>query len=308
MARTAPHRFVSKVRKPKDFDAFWLEVLEEAAKVPLAPKTVAEPLRSSDDIEVFQAFYNSLDNVRVAGWYCLPRKRPAKVPGILAMPGYNSDPSIPKEWARRGYAALMVAPRGKLRSRLQFDPGYPGLLTHNIVDHNTYGYRGFFVDAWKGIDYLLNRPEVDASSIGVTGSSQGGGLTLTTAAIRPEVRAASASAPYLCGITDAIDLTQTYPYQEINDYLRLHPESTQDVHKTLSYFDGINFADRISCPILVNIGLQDNTCPPETGFAVFRSIGSEDKKLYTFDKQGHDAGRHEHEETVEEFFKAHLGP
>ena len=308
MARAAPHRFVSKVRKPRDFDAFWSEVLDEAAAVPLASQTVDEPLRSSDDVEVFQVFYDSLDDVRIAGWYCLPRKRPAKLPAILALPGYNSDPPIPKEWARRGYAALMVAPRGKLRSRAQFDPGYPGLLTHNIVDRNTYGYRGFYVDAWRGIDYLLGRREVDKSRIGVTGSSQGGGLTITTSAMRQEVRAASAGAPYLCGLTDAIRLTHTYPYQEINDYLRLYPESEPAVHETLAYFDGINFADRISCPILVNIGLQDNTCPPETGFAVFRAIGSEEKKLYTFDGHGHDARRHQHDETVEAFFKEHLDP
>ena len=308
MARAAPHRFVSKVRNPRDFDDFWSGVLDEAAAIPLAPETVDEPLRSSDDIEVFQVFYNSLDNVRIAGWYCLPRKRRAKLPAILALPGYTSDPPIPKEWARRGYAALMVAPRGKLRSRSQIDPGYPGLLTHNIVDRNTYGYRGFYVDAWRGIDYLLSRSEVDGSRIGVTGSSQGGGLTITTAAMKQEVRAAAAGAPYLCGLTDAIGLTHTYPYQEINDYLRLHPETEPDVHETLAYFDGINFADKISCPILVNIGLQDNTCPPETGFAVFRAIGSEEKRLHTFEGHGHDAGRSQHAETVEAFFKEHLGP
>jgi cephalosporin-C deacetylase-like acetyl esterase len=149
----------------------------------------------------------------------------------------------------------------------QFNPGYPNLLTYNIVDRHTYAYRGFYVDVWRGIDFLLARPEVDPTRIGVTGSSQGGGLTITTAAMRAEVRAAAAGAPYLCGFLDAIELTQTYPYEEINDYLRLYPERRGAVAETLAYFDGLNFADRITCPILVNIGLQDNVCPPETGYA-----------------------------------------
>src|SRR5262249_50271950 len=142
----------------------------------------------------------------------------------------------------------------------------------NIVDRHTYAYRGFYVDAWRGMDFLLSRPEGEPSRIGVTGSSQGGGLTITTAAMRPEVRAPAAGDLCLCGFMDAIALTHTYPYEEINDYLRLHPESQGMVEHTVAYFDGINFADKVSCPIIVNIGLQDNVCPPETGSALFNKI------------------------------------
>jgi len=174
------------------------------------------------------------------------------------------------------------------------------------VDRHTYAYRGFYVDTWRGIDFLLSRPEVDPARVGVTGSSQGGGLTITTAAMRHEVRAASAGAPYLCGFVDAIELTHTYPYEEINDYLRLYPERRADVEETLAYFDGISFAERIACPIIVNVGLQDNVCPPETGYALFERIGSKDKRLYPYDGHGHDAGRARHTAVVDAFFARHL--
>jgi len=304
--KTVAPSYQSKVRKPDDFDAFWDDVMREANAVPLEPELVPDPLRSSEDIEVFHAFYTSIDRVRVAAWYCRPARRAARTPAIVLLPGYQMDPPIPKEWARKGYAALSVAPRGKLRSNRQFNPGYPNLLTHNMVDRHTYAYRGFYVDTWRSVDFLLSRPEVDAARIGVTGSSQGGGLTITTAAMRPEVRAAAAGAPYLCGFTDAVELTHTYPYEEINDYLRLHPEHRAQVEETLAYFDGISFADRISCPVIVNIGLQDNVCPPETGFALFDRIGSADKRLYPYDGHGHDAGRAKHSAVVDQFFARHL--
>ncbi len=306
MAKRAPETYATRVKRPSDFDEFWSDVLAQVAQVPLNAQMVPDPLRSSEDMEVFQVFYDSLDHVRIAAWYCVPRSGRRPLPAIMYVPGYLSDPPIPKEWARRGYAALSVAPRGKLRSNSQFNPGYPGLLTHNIVDRNSYSYRGFYVDAWRGVDFLLSRPEVDSRRIGVTGSSQGGGLTITTAAMRHEVRAAAAGAPYLCGYIDAIELTHTYPYQEINDYLRFHPDSRQAVEQTLAYFDGINFAPRIRCPIIVNIGLQDNVCPPETGYAVFNAIGTKDKKLYTYDGHGHDAGSYKHGAIVEKFFEEHL--
>ena len=298
----------SQVRKPADFDDFWQEVLAQADAVPLAAEIRPEPMRSGDGVDVFQAFYDSIDGVRIAAWYCLPSGADAgePLPSIIAAPGYQSDPAIPKEWAKRGYAALALAPRGKLRSRAQFDPGYPGLLTYGIVDRNVYSYRGFYVDAWRGVDFLLGREEADSSRIGVAGSSQGGGLTLCAAAMRPEIRAASAGAPYLTGFIDSIELTHTYPYEEINDYLRLHPDSRAQAMETLAYFDCINFADKITCPIIVNIGLQDNVCPPETGYALFEKIASDDKTLYAYDNQGHSAGAAEHGAVIAAFFDKHL--
>ena len=306
MARAGPADYQPRVRKPDDFDAFWAEVLRQAAGIALDPEMVPDPLRTSDGVEVFQVFYTSLERVRIAGWYCRPARRTGRGPAILLLPGYQMDPPIPKDWARKGYSVLSVAPRGKLRSLRQFNPGYPNLLTHNIVDRHTYAYRGFYVDTWRGVDFLLSRPEVDPERIGVTGSSQGGGLTITTAAMRPEIRAAAAGAPYLCGYLDAIELTHTYPYEEINDYLRVHPESRRAVEETVAYFDGISFADRIACPIIVNIGLQDNVCPPETGYALFNRIRARDKQLYAYDGHGHDAGRYEHGAIVDRFFSRHL--
>ena len=298
----------SVVRKPDDFDEFWAGVLRQAAEVSLAPEMAPVPLRTSEDVEVFEASYTSLDHVRIAGWYCRPAGRVGRMPALVFAPGYQMDPPIPKEWARKGYCVLSLAPRGKLRSLRQFNPGYPNLLTHDIVDRHTYAYRGFYVDAWRGVDFLLSRPEVDSARVGVTGSSQGGGLAITTAAMRPEIRAAAAGAPYLCGFMDAIELTHTYPYEEINDFLRMHPDRRADVAETLAYFDGINFADRIRCPIVVNIGLQDNVCPPETGRALFARIGAADKELFAYDGHGHDAGRAPHQAVLDRFFARHLTP
>ena len=306
MSQHVPVDYQSRVQKPEDFDAFWDAVLHQVAAIPLNPEIIPDPLRTSEEVEVFQVFYTSLEQVRIAAWYCRPTRRAERTPAMLLLPGYQADPPIPKEWARKGYCALYVAPRGKLRSNRQFNPGYPNLLTYNIVDRHTYSYRGFYVDAWRGIDFLLSRPEVDPTRIGVTGSSQGGGLTITTAAMRSEIRAAAAGAPYLCGYLDAIELTHTYPYEEINDFLRLHPESRHAVEETVAYFDGINFADKITCPTIVNIGLQDNVCPPETGYALFNQIRATAKQLYTYDGHGHDAGRYKHEAIVDQFFAQQL--
>ncbi|MGH6621773.1 MAG: acetylxylan esterase [Alphaproteobacteria bacterium] len=307
MPEPAQRRFRSKVRKPKDFDDYWNDVRTRLEATPLAPEMAPDPLRSTEDVEVFQSSYASLDDVRIAGWYCRPRGAAAKLPAILTFPGYQSEPAIPKDLVRKGYAALSVAVRGKLRSNGQFNPGYPGLMTHNIVDRHTYGYRGLFADAWRGVDFLLSRPEVDPGRIGVTGQSQAAGLSVVTAAVRPEIKAAAIGAPFLCGFLDAIALTRTTPYDEINDYLRLHPEHRDAVEETLPYFDCLNFAGKVACPIIVNAGLQDNIAPAETAYALIDRLGSTDKRLYAYDGQGHEAGRDgSHRAIVDEFFARHL--
>lgn len=308
MVRTAPEQFVSQVTAPPDLDNFWENVLSETAATALYAEVLPDPLRSTEDIEVYEVFFTSLDRVRIAGWYAVPKGRTG-LPGLLQVPGYQMEPPVPKNWARKGYAAFSVAPRGKLRSNRQFNPGYPGLLTYGIVDRNTYSYRGFYMDACRGLDFLLSRGEVDGSRIGVTGHSQGGGLTVTTAALRAEVvKVAAAGAPYLCGFIDAIGLTDSYPYQEIADYLHMNPGSRPQVEETLAYFDGISLAPRIRCPIVVSVGLQDSTCPPETGYAMFNAIGSSSKRLYAYDGHGHDANQHEHDAIVDAFLAEHLAP
>lgn len=308
MATLSAEEYGTTTRRPADFDQFWDGVLAQAARIPLNPRVEPIPLRSTPDVEVFEVTYDSVDNVRIACWYCLPRERKGKLPAVIHVPGYVSEPMMPKATALKGYAALSVAPRGKLRSNRQFNPGYPGLLTHNITDRNSYSYRGFYVDALRAVDFLLGQPEVDSSRIGVTGSSQGGALTIVTAAMRPEIACAAAGAPYLCGFMDSARLTHSFPYEEINEYLRLHPEREGQVRRTLEYFDGINFAPKISCPIIVNIGLQDDVCPPETGYAVFRAIGSKDKRLYPYNNCMHDAGSAWHAAIIDNFLKDHLHP
>ncbi len=301
----------SSVTKPPDFDRFWAETLAATESKPLNPRLTPVPMRSTPDVEVFEAHYRSYGGLEIAGWYARPRNpEPRSLPGLLFVPGYVSEPKLPTDLARRGYAAFSAAPRNKLRSNDVFNPGYPGLLTHNIHDRANYGYRGFYMDAVRAFDLLAGLPEVDPNRLGVHGSSQGGALALLVSSLRPaEVKAGSAGAPYLCSMMDAAGFTRSYPYEEINDYIRLHPEQKETVRDTLNLYDIHNFVDRITCPIIVNVGLRDDVCPPETGMAAFNAIGSKNKKLYTYEDCGHESGTAlGHDRVVAEFMDNILRP
>lgn len=309
MAKSSPQTWISTTRRPEDFDSFWQRTLKAAQETSLSARFKRDRMRSTRSVEVFDVRFTSYGDLRIAAWYCKPTGS-GPFPGLLIVPGYVSEPKLPKDYAAMGYATLSVAPRGKLRSNDVFNPGYPGLLTNNIEDAENYGYRGFYMDAVRAFDTLAARPEVDKTRIGVHGSSQGGALTLLVAALRRnKVAAAAAGAPYLCSMMDAASLTNSYPYQEINDYLRLNPERTNAVKNTLALYDIHNFAPSISCPIIVNVGLRDDVCPPETGFALFGEIGSEHKRMYPYEDCAHDAGSSAgHTDIVNEFLAEQLRP
>jgi cephalosporin-C deacetylase len=311
MSSTAiPDRLHISVRRPEDFETYWASLMDEVARTPLDPTLEHVPQRSTDTVDVYDLRYTSLDDLRIAGWYCAPKANCASppYPGLIISPGYISEPVIPKFFARQGCAVVSCGPRGKLRSNTTFNPGYPGLLVRDIVDRSTYGYRGFYMDACRAIDFLLGRPEVDTSRIGVHGDSQGGALSLVMAAMRAEsVACCAVGAPFLCGIWDATKLTHSYPYEEINEFVKAHPELGPQVAGTVAYFDVINFAPMIKCPTLVHVGLADDVCPPETGLALYGSLSCP-KQLLTMEGCAHDAGAYFFANNVHEFLAEHLQP
>jgi cephalosporin-C deacetylase len=310
MRRGQPDQFVSSVTKPDDFEAFWERVQAELDEIPLAPEMVHIPERSTPDVDVYEIHYTSLHNMRIAGWYCVPKSHyiEGPYPGLAILPGYVSEPTLPKSWAKLGYAAVGVAPRGKLRSNSQYNPGYPGLLIDRIVDKETYGYRGFYADALRGLDFMLTRPEIDTSRIGVHGGSQGGALSLVTSALRPEiVKCGALAAPYLTGFMDSAALTHSYPYEEMNEYFHTYPERVDQVRKVVSYFDCLNFAPQITAPLLIYVGLADDICPPETAFNL-RDALTCDVTFHDYAGCGHEAGVYWELPNVEAFLAEHLQP
>ena len=283
-------QFVSSVTLPEDFEAFWRGVTAELAEIPLEPRIWSMPLRSNKEVSVFEVTYRSLGGLEIAAWYSVPTEGHGPFPAIVRFPGYKGEPRLPREWGRKGVVALSVAVRGKLRSNAQFNPGYPGLLTHGIESRDTYSYKGIISDCIRGVDFLLSRSEVDPDRILACGSSQGGGLTLIAAALRPEIKAAVAAWPFLSSIPDAIRMVSTYPYDELNCFAAANPEGVTQMLSTLRYYDLVNFARWVSCPTAMGIPMSDDICPPETCYAAYRNLAGP-KDLWLFPNEGHGNAR-----------------
>ena len=277
--------FVTQVTRPADFEEFWKGVMAQVALVDLEPEITLDQMRSNQQVNVSQATYRSLDGLEIATWYCVPTAGEGPFPAVIIFPGYKGEPVLDRSWGAKGVITLSVAVRGKLRSNAQFNPGYPGLLTHGIENRDTSSYKGVIADCSRAVDFLLSRPEVDCQRIFACGSSQGG-LTLITTGLRQEIKGGVLGDPFLCCFPESINMVSSYPYNELTCYARANPQRLPRILETLRYYDAVNFAGWIKCPMAVGLGMEDDICPPQTGFAAYNALVGP-KELWLFPGAGH---------------------
>ncbi len=216
--------------------------------------------------------------MRFRAYLCIPRLGPeaGPLPAVMCTPGYGGDTPHTSWWGLcydKGFCLLVTYPRGQGESaELWSVPEGLTKLTMGLDDPAEQYYRAGYADCLRGIDFLCSREEVDAGRIGVLGLSQGGGLTLATAALDDRVRAAVAHEPFLCNYPVAVATATTGPYLELTAWFDKHPERRERALETLAWFDPVNLAQLIECPTFLSIGLADTTCPPETIRPVYDRI------------------------------------
>jgi cephalosporin-C deacetylase len=273
----------------REIRAFWDRTLAELRGLDSAP--TLEPVADKEDgpFEVQWVTLSSFEGRRIRGRYYVPSDPPhrGRFPALLTVPGYsgfNMTPP-PVHMAMAGFAVLALFPRyqGPTEDERRLPHGTK--LTYHIADPERFSYRGAYMDCVRGVDFLAGRPEVDPERIGMWGTSQGGGLTLATAALDGRIAAAAADLPFLCNYPVAIDVARG-PYGELYRYVREHPDQRAPMLETLAYFDPVSLAGEIACPTIISIGARDEVCPPATIQPVFNRIRAL-KSLIVYPERAH---------------------
>jgi cephalosporin-C deacetylase len=232
---------------------------------------------------------------------------------VVEYVGYGRGRGLPHErltWAAAGYAHLVMDSRGQGDQygvggdTLDPHGSAPGGLwpvTRGILDPRDYYYRRLITDAVRAIEAVRALPGVDATRVVATGNSQGGGVALAVAGLVPDLAALVTTAPFLCHIQRAIEITDAAPYGEIVNYLAVHRDAQDAVRRTLSYVDGVLFARRAVAPAHFGIGLRDPVCPPSTAFAAYNQYGaangrptSPDRSMHVYPFNQHEGGEAVH--------------
>jgi len=276
-----PQAIIAPLTREPDFDAFWKQTLESLAEVQPEFSSTRRSDLDTDQHEVYEVSMRSLRNVRVRGWYEKP-KQAGSYPALLRLPGYGQN--MRPSGGRAPIAVFSFNVRGHGNSQDDV-PGKPAnYWIRGLDDKQGYYYQGVYADCIRAVDFLVSRSEVDQKRIGVTGASQGGGLSLATAALDKRISLCAADIPFLC---DWVKYFKASHWPEMDKWIAEKPERTwKSTLRTLSYFDTLNLADRVRCPVLLSLGVQDGVCPPSTVFAVYNRLEHR-KQLRTYPDTGH---------------------
>jgi len=284
--------------RPADFDQYWDTALAEMrsveANVELRPAAFQVPFA-----ECFDLYFTGVGGACIHAKYLLPKGPKAVHPAVVEFHGYSGssgDWSHKLKWIAQGFSIAALDCRGQ--GGLSQDVG--GVTGNTLRGHIIRGlddepqnllFRHIYLDCAQLAGIVMDMPEVDASRVGATGGSQGGGLTLACAALEPRIARAAPVLPFLCDYQRVWEMDLAVAaYEELKDYFRrFDPRHAREheIFTKLGYIDNQHLAPRIKAKVLMIVGLMDTICPPSSQFAAYNKIAAE-KEMLIYPDFGHE--------------------
>ncbi|MDP6775371.1 MAG: acetylxylan esterase [Candidatus Latescibacteria bacterium] len=255
-----PQPFQPTTARPDDFDAYWEGAMAALAELPAAAEVSENPMRSTEFCTSYMVRLTSLGPYRIFGYLSIP-KGDGPFPTLVYLSRHQSVvevlPQGDANEKRSRYLVFSLAARGQRNADKPYAASFPGLFTDGIQSPQTYVFRGIVADCCRAVEYVLSRPEVDRSRVlGLVANE----LSILTCALQPGLTHAVVTPSFLYAAMDRAPKTDAYPLEELNDFLRLHPERRETVARTLAYFEPLFFAPKVNIPTLL-WGNAEETAP-----------------------------------------------
>ena len=291
--------YVGRNPKPDDFDVYWAAAIAELdttdPNVDLKRSEFQAPFA-----ECFDLYFSGVGGARIHAMYLRPSRTDESHPVILRFHGYTSNSG---DWYDKlgyvasGYAVAAMDCRGQGGSSNDVG-GVSGTTFHGHIIRGLQDapdrllFRQIYLDTVQLARVVMSFQEIDSQRIGVTGASQGGGLSLACAALEPRVKMVAPIYPFLCDFRRVweMDLAKA-AYEELTTFFRLFDPlhlREEDVFTRLGYIDVQHLADRIKGRVLLTTALMDQVCPPSSQFAAYNKIRSP-KEMLIYPDFGHEA-------------------
>ncbi len=256
--------------EPADFDAFWTKQKARLAAVPVKYEMRKLP-QSNAKVDVYAVKIDCAGPQSVTGYLTVPvGAKDKSLPITVHYAGYGYNPQRDK--APNGgpvdRISLCINAHGyKLNGDRAYYQKFGETIRSNGKDYafdpiqnsdpeKAY-FNGMALRVMRSLEFVKVLPQWNNKELVVQGGSQGGLQAIWAAGLDPDVTAARFGFPWCC------DLGGEKNFRRISGDWRI------EYVKALDYYDPINFAKRIKCPVdITRVGLGDYVCPP-SGVTVF---------------------------------------
>ena len=290
-AAFSPEKIKPFAQEPKDFDDFWKKALDEARQIDLNPTKVLLPERCTKDVNVYEiSYHNNRWGSKMYGVLSVPVK-PGKYPALLRVPGAGVRPYSGDTYTATGKCIVLeigihgvpVTMEQKVYDDLA-NAALNGYWDTNLENPDRNAYKRVVTGAVKGVDMIASLDEWDGKTLGVTGSSQGGFLSLAVAALDKRVTFLAAVHDAMCDYEAELHgVAGGWPHYfyhaKMNAITKARLEGAR-------YYDGVNFARRISVPGWYSFGYNDEVVPPTSSYGLYNSVKAP-KTLSLYQMTGH---------------------
>src|SRR3990172_6377008 len=280
--------------KKNDFDRFWEKAIAQIKKIPLEAELKKNNKRTSPEFVSYDVSYRGFSKTTILVELLIPNKRP-KPKTIIHIHDYNNIQWYPPHVFTNSPAHFLITVRGhhEIISMQEQEPAEerrsPGYMTENILDKDAYYVKAVFLDVYRSIDMLRLTQDLNCSAIGIIGKGLGAAAAIFAAAYSDRVAAVVLDTPSFCHLSQSQNISTSEATGEINDFIDSVKNKKKQIKDNLTYFDALNFSDKIHCPVLATVGFKDTLSPPECVFALFNHLLCE-KAIEVYPEEGNTAG------------------
>lgn len=277
-AAFSPEQLKPTTVNPADFDQFWQNAISEARHTDLNPTKRLLPERCTKDVNVYEvSFQNVRWGSRTYGILCEPVK-PGKYPALLRVPGAGVRPYGGDIYtASKGAVTLEIGIHGipvTMQQSVYDDLGQGALNGYwefGMDNRDKSYYKHVVLGCIRALDYIEQYTPWNGKELGVTGSSQGGFLSLATAGLDRRITFYAPVHAALCDHTASLKgVACGWPHY----FYWNKGKGMEKQIETSRYYDGVNFARRITNAQTgwFSFGYNDDVVPPTTAWATYNIV------------------------------------